>query len=88
MGSDDGLLHSELLSFWTLFIVQYSKKLENTAFRKLDVFPSSGRGGGRTPSQLGPTERANLNHLTTCHFPKGRVYTWSIPFAQVDSNGL
>jgi hypothetical protein len=39
-------VHSELISFWTLSIVQYSKKLENTTFRKLDLFPSSGHGGG------------------------------------------
>jgi hypothetical protein len=54
MGSDDGVQHSELLSFWTLSIVQCSKKLENTTFRKLDLFPSSGRGGGGsvTPLQL------------------------------------
>jgi hypothetical protein len=33
---------SELLGFWTLSIVQYSKKLDNTMFWKLDLFPSSG----------------------------------------------
>jgi hypothetical protein len=38
--------------------------LENTKFRKLDLFPSSGEGG-KTPTQLGPLERANLNHWTT-----------------------
>jgi hypothetical protein len=33
----------------------------NTTFRKLDLFPSSGKGGGKkTPTQLGPLERANL----------------------------
>jgi hypothetical protein len=63
MGSDDGVQHSELLSFWTLSIVQYSKKLKSTTFRKLDLFPSSGHRG-KTPNQLGPLERANLNHLT------------------------
>jgi hypothetical protein len=47
MGSDDGVQHSELLSFWTLSIVQYSNKLENTTFRKLDLFPSSGQGEGK-----------------------------------------
>jgi hypothetical protein len=31
-------LFSELLSFWTLSIAQYSKKLENTTFRKLGLF--------------------------------------------------
>jgi hypothetical protein len=63
MGSDDGVQHSELLSFWTLSIVQYSKKLENTTFRKLDVSVLRS-GGERTPCQLGPLERANLNHWT------------------------
>jgi hypothetical protein len=34
-------------------------------FRKLDLSPSSGEGGGgKTPTQLGPLERANLNHWT------------------------
>jgi hypothetical protein len=58
--------------FWTLSIVQYSKKLENTMFRKLDLFPSSGQGGERTPRQLGPFESANLTHctqLTWCSLP-------------------
>jgi hypothetical protein len=71
MDSDDGVQHSELLSFWTLSIVQYSKKLENTTFWKLDLFPSSGRGG-RTPSQLGPLERANLNHWNTGRWTKSK----------------
>jgi hypothetical protein len=34
-------------------------KIENTTFRKLDLFPSSSEGGKRT--QLGSLERANLN---------------------------
>jgi hypothetical protein len=42
------IYHSELLSFWTLSIVQYSKKLKNTTFRKLDLFPSSGEGEKNT----------------------------------------
>jgi hypothetical protein len=37
---------SELPSYWTLSIVRYSKTLENKMFRELDLFPSSGRGGG------------------------------------------
>jgi hypothetical protein len=47
----------------TLSIFRYSKKLESTKFRKLDLFPSSGKG--ETPTLLGPLERANLNHWTT-----------------------
>jgi hypothetical protein len=37
-------------------------KLENTAFRKVDLFPSSSEG--ETPPLLGLMERANLNHWT------------------------
>jgi hypothetical protein len=39
-------------------------RLEHTTFRKLDLFPSSGEGGrGHLLSwELGPLERANLNH--------------------------
>jgi hypothetical protein len=32
-------------------------------FRKMDLFPSSG-DGGKTRTQLGPLERANLNQLS------------------------
>jgi hypothetical protein len=53
---------TELLGFWTLFIIQYSKKLENTMFQKLDLFLSSGER--ETPTLLGPLERANINHWT------------------------
>jgi hypothetical protein len=30
----------------------------------MDLFPSSGEDGEKTPTQLGPLERANLNHWT------------------------
>jgi hypothetical protein len=33
-------------------------------FWKLDLFPSSGEEGEKTPTQLGPSEGANLNHWT------------------------
>jgi hypothetical protein len=36
-------------------------EIENTMFRKLDLFTSSGVGG-KTPTQLGPLVRANLIH--------------------------
>jgi hypothetical protein len=37
-------------------------RTENTMFQKPDMFPPSGEGGEKTPTQLGPLERANLNH--------------------------
>jgi hypothetical protein len=39
------LVDSELLGLWTLSIIRYST-LENKTFGKLDLFLSSGRGGG------------------------------------------
>jgi hypothetical protein len=49
------------MGFRTLSIVRYFK-LENTTFRKLDLFPSSGEG--RRLTLLGRLERADLNHWT------------------------
>jgi hypothetical protein len=37
----------ELLGFWTSFHRQVFYELEHTTFRKLDLFPISGVGGGR-----------------------------------------
>jgi hypothetical protein len=64
------VVNSELLLFWTLFIVRNSK-YKKTTFRKLDVFPSSGEGK-ETPTVLGPPlERSNLNHWTRLALAKG-----------------
>jgi hypothetical protein len=49
----------ESLGLWTLSIIRNSKELENTTFRKLDLFLSSG-DGRKTPTLFGPLERANL----------------------------
>jgi hypothetical protein len=54
--------------YWVLGLRPSSgilKELENTKFRKLDLFPSSDERGRETPTLLGPLERANLNHWTT-----------------------
>jgi hypothetical protein len=53
---------SELLSFRTLSVVRYSKKLENTTIRKLDLFPFSCEEGDTY--SVGSLERVNLNHWT------------------------
>jgi hypothetical protein len=39
------IVDSELMGFWTLSIIWYAKKLENTTFQKLDLFPPSGEKG-------------------------------------------
>jgi hypothetical protein len=69
MGSDDGVQHSELLSFWTLSIVQYSrnpkKKIREHNVSETGSVSVLRSGGGGTPSLLGPLEIANLNHWTT-----------------------
>jgi hypothetical protein len=49
--------------FWVFGLGPSSAILKNTTFRKLDLFPSSGKGVGDTP--LGQLERANFNHWTT-----------------------
>jgi hypothetical protein len=55
-------------------------KQENTTFQKLDLFPSSGEGGG-APTLLGTLEKTYLNHrrcqtreLTTWN--KSTIYSW------------
>jgi hypothetical protein len=48
---------------WVLSIVRNSKYVENTTFRKTDLFLSSGERR-ETPALLGPSEKTNLNHWT------------------------
>jgi hypothetical protein len=54
------MIRSEALGFWTLSAVLNSREIENTVFRKLGLFPTSGEGS-ETPTLSGPLERANLN---------------------------
>jgi hypothetical protein len=43
---DHKIQNSEILGFFNLSIVRYSSNyLDNTTFRKLDLFPSSGEEG-------------------------------------------
>jgi hypothetical protein len=60
-----------LLNFWTLPIVRYCEKLENTAFLKLDLFPSSGKW--ETATALGPSERADLNYYVSYNCFPGKT---------------
>jgi hypothetical protein len=61
--SHDGIYHSESLGFRTVSIVRNSKYKKTQRFGNW-LFPSSGEVG-KTPTLLGPLERANLNHWTT-----------------------
>jgi hypothetical protein len=57
----------ELLGFWTLSIVQYSKKQERTQrFENWICFRPQAEG--ETHTLLGPLERPNLNHLRSLVF--------------------
>jgi hypothetical protein len=58
---------TELLGFWTF---PSSDILENTIFRKLDLFPSSGKGGEKIPTQLGLLESASQSLDNLC-----QIYT-------------
>jgi hypothetical protein len=53
---------------------------------KLDLFPSSGRGG-ETPTQLGLLERANLNHWTTYVTITTTIYIPEIRVCQQEVTG-
>jgi hypothetical protein len=44
-----------ITGFLGLYIARYSRKLENITFRKLDLFPSSGKER-EAPTQLEPLE--------------------------------
>jgi hypothetical protein len=53
---------SELLGFWTLSIVRYSRSYEMQDFGNWITFRP---WGGETPTLLGSLERPNLKHCTT-----------------------
>jgi hypothetical protein len=48
-------------NYWGFGLFSLSCILENTTFRKLDLFPFSGEGGGEDTYSVGPLDTANLN---------------------------
>jgi hypothetical protein len=62
-GSDDGVTH-RITGFFGLFAS--SGLLENTTFRKLDLFPSSGEGGLEDTYSVGPLRETNPVSETSC----------------------
>jgi hypothetical protein len=61
-GGTGRTLYSITVFFFFFLLFPSSGILENTTFRKLDLFPSSGEGGGEDTYSVGPLERANPNH--------------------------
>jgi hypothetical protein len=61
--------NTELLGFWTYSIVWY---LENTTFRKLDLFPSSDEGAGEDTYSVGPLRKNNWVGVFSPTFTWGR----------------
>jgi phage terminase large subunit-like protein len=61
-------------NYWVLGLFP-SAGIENTTFRKLDLFPSSDEGGGEDTYSVGPLKRANLNHWFVCvtETPSGKM---------------
>jgi hypothetical protein len=55
------VLQTELLDFWTFSIVRYSRKHKHDVSEIGSVSVLRWKGE-KTPTQLGPLERANLNH--------------------------
>jgi hypothetical protein len=53
--------------FWTLSVVGNSKLVENTLFRKLGMFLSSGERR-KVPTQLSPSESGNLSDWTVSSY--------------------
>jgi hypothetical protein len=60
-------------NYWFLRLCLSSGILETKkqTFRKLDLFPSS--GGGKTTTQMGPLETANINHWYSDLFCYGLI---------------
>jgi hypothetical protein len=47
----------KLQNYWGFGLFPSSGILENTKFRKLDLFPSSGEGGGEDTYSVGPLRK-------------------------------
>jgi hypothetical protein len=45
-------------NYWVFGLFTSSGILENTTFRKLDLFPSSGEGGGKHTYSVGPLRKS------------------------------
>jgi hypothetical protein len=58
-------------NYWGFGVCPSSGIVKNTPFRKLDLLPSSGERV-KTPTLLGPLERANLNHWTRNWTPSAK----------------
>jgi hypothetical protein len=76
----------KLQNYWIFGPFPSSGILEKTTFRKLDLFPSSGEGGGED-TQLGPLERANLNHWSPSPEEGKRSCFRNVVFTRISDDG-
>jgi hypothetical protein len=60
---------TELLGFWTFSIVWYSREHDVS---ELDLFPSSGEGGGQDTYSVGPL----TGDITTCLHNFSHFFAW------------
>jgi hypothetical protein len=79
------MTHTEHLPLWITRFLEFVhrpvfQKLENATFRKLDVSVLRW-GEGKSLTQLGPLERANLNHWTRseCYTPSSESFRIYLP---------
>jgi hypothetical protein len=58
MKFDAGLTYVITQNYWVFGLSPSSGILENTTFRKLDLFPSSDEGGGEDTYSVGPLRKS------------------------------
>jgi hypothetical protein len=63
-------------NYWVFGLFPSSGILENTTFRKLDLLRPQVKVGEKTPTQLDPLERANLNHWTLLSDLHSNLIIW------------
>jgi hypothetical protein len=55
-------------NYWVFGLFPSSGILENTTFQKLDLFPSSGEGGGEDTYSAGPLRKSKTQTLDIIYF--------------------
>jgi hypothetical protein len=72
-------------NYWVFGLFPLSCILENTTFRKLDLFPSSGEGGGEDTYSVGPLRKSQSLSLSTEDGNRSSFRT--VVFSRIPDNG-